>query len=358
MCAAFAAASRATARILSGVYDVMVREFSGFVKTDATAPSSQTFMIEIGRGVAPAKLNLILRVLGRRADGYHILRMLNVGLDLQDEIVLTESDEGGDSISVEYSELCAQRMGSCEQAALLDPAKNSMGRAVGAFRKAFGLRCGVQIKALKRIPSQAGLGGGSSDAALVLALLSNRYLGAEWAARHQRQVLDIATSLGADVPYFLSGKAAWVEGVGEVVTPLVSNPLAGREIVLIIPAFGCSTPKVYEQLRGSPVPSHAELPAEAISPSSWVINGRLQQRFIEAMGNDLEGSASQVAPQLRELLSSLRGVGGGLSQLTGSGSTIFVMPIDSSEFTLKARRELESLASEYDCGILSQRILG
>jgi len=315
-------------------------------------------MIEIGRGVAPAKLNLILRVVGRRADGYHLLKMLNVGLDLQDDVILTESLGAGDSISVEYSDLCAKRMGVEEQNDLLNPASNSMGRAVRAFREAFGLSCGVQIQALKRIPSQAGLGGGSSNAALVLALLCSRYLGAEGIARYQRQILEIAASLGSDVPYFLSGKSAWVEGVGEVVNPLAINSLAGREVILILPPFGCSTPKVYAQLRNSPLPSHKEIPAEFSSPASWVIDGRLQQGLIAAMGNDLEAAASQVAPQLQQLLSSLSGVGGGIAQLTGSGSTIFVMPGEAPYFTSKTSQILRDMAREYGCAIISQRILG
>ena len=214
---------------------------------------------------APAKLTLSLRITGRRADGYHLIDAEMVSLDWGD--TLTFSD--GDGLDVN-----ATTRGGMAVPAGEDNLVRLALRATG--RSAY-------IRLDKRIPSGAGLGGGSADAAAVL----------RWAGIDD---LAVAVELGADVPFCLRGGRARVSGIGEVVEPL---PFEERDLTLLIPPFGCSTPAVYaawDELGGP----------TADGP------------------NDLEPAALVVEPQLAEWRDKLGDATGQVPVLAGSGSTWFV----------------------------------
>jgi 4-diphosphocytidyl-2-C-methyl-D-erythritol kinase len=156
---------------------------------------------------APAKLNLFLHVTGRRADGYHLLQSVFVLIDWCDTLHFERRGDG--------------RLQRHDLGPAL-PADDLSLRAARALQQASGCSLGVDISVMKRVPWGAGLGGGSSDAASTLLAL-NRLWGLRW-PRERLQA--IAVTLGADVPFFVGGRPAFVEGIGDVLHPLPAAALA------------------------------------------------------------------------------------------------------------------------------------
>ena len=204
------------------------------------SPGSATRTVVLGERPwpAPAKLNLFLHILGRRPDGYHELQTCFQFVDLCDDIyVRVRLDgavrrlRGAEGVS-EDSDLCV--------------------RAARALQSAANCHLGADIDVVKRIPMGAGLGGGSSDAATCLVAL-NRLWGLDWPAA---RLAALGLTLGADVPVFVHGRAAWAEGVGDRLTPL-HPPLAPREdnYLILKPNVSVSTAEVFqdpELTRNSP----------------------------------------------------------------------------------------------------------
>ena len=306
---------------------------------------------------APAKLNLMLRVVGRRPDGYHLLEMLNLCVDLYDAIELTLSDHGQDALTVTFSESLAPRINAEEQRAIASFAHNSMGKAVEAFRAEFGLPHTAQICAHKRIPSGAGLGGGSSDAAVVLRLLAEATRAQARHAQTEQRLRHLALKLGADLPFFLGGRAAWVSGVGEQLGVIPSHPLSGREVLLVVPPFGCATPAVYAALRSQRPTIESPAPLRQLAPERWTEGAALATEFIQMLGNDLEAPACAVAPELTGLLAALRAIPGVYAQLTGSGSVVFVLPCEAAVFSAESKAAVLEGAVSARCQILYQKLL-
>ncbi len=226
-------------------------------------------MASIIKLVAPAKLTLGLRVVGVRPDGLHLIEAEMVTLDLFDSL---EIDVGGAGLTVYGGE-----------ADIPTGPTNLVNRAM-----ALAGRSGA-ITLTKRIPSQAGLGGGSSDAGAIL----------RWAGFDPRKQndLDRAAGLGADIAFCLAGGRANIAGIGERVTPLEFLPL---DFTLVTPPIACSTPLVYQAWDELGGPSNPD------------------------GGNDLEAAAILVAPELQEWRNQLAEATGEQPVLAGSGSTWFV----------------------------------
>ncbi len=188
---------------------------------------------------APAKVNFTLEVLGRRPDGYHDIISVMQALELADDVKITLTGEGENSIEV-----------FCDSPDVPDGPGNVAYRAARALLEEAGGSSrvspaptrGITIEITKRIPVAAGLGGGSSDAAAVLKGL-NILLGG---AVPEERLRETGAKIGADVPFFLSWPLALAEGIGERLKPL--EPLGEMWLVLIKPAFGVSTAWVYSQL--------------------------------------------------------------------------------------------------------------
>lgn len=251
--------------------------------------------------LAYAKLNLVLRIVGRREDGYHLLQSLFCAVDLADEIELEPLPRGIEIVA---------------PAELGPPEGNLAYRAAKLLLGENGP--GVRIVLRKRIPPGAGLGGGSSDAAAVLAGLNLLY-GFRKSAEELRNQ---AAKLGADVPFFLGRSPAWVEGIGERLTPL-DLPLP-FVFLLVIPPYPCPTAEVYRAYDALGLPFSPVGPIPKIPP----------------FPNDLWPAAVQVRPALRALratLEALPSLGVGLS---GSGSTLF-LAFPSQEAAEAARKELQ-----------------
>lgn len=176
---------------------------------------------------APAKLNLFLHVIGRRQDGYHLLQTAFQFLDYADELSFRVTNDG--------------RITRTEPPADVSEDTDLTLRAARALQEAMQVNQGVEIRVKKRIPIGGGLGGGSSDAATTLLALNHL-----WDLRLERsQLARLALQLGADVPVFVGGRAAWAEGVGEHLTPLEPKEVW---YVVVVPPVHVSTAKVFGEL--------------------------------------------------------------------------------------------------------------
>ncbi len=236
---------------------------------------------------APAKLNLFLHIVGRRPDGYHLLQSAFMLIDWHDSL---------------HFELRHDTVISREDLITPLPANDLIVRAAKALQQFSGCQMGVHIGVEKRIPTQAGMGGGSSDAASTLLALNQLWqLGLR---REQLQVIGI--QLGADVPFFLQGQHAWVEGIGEKLTP-VAIP-AGKFIVLK-PAQGLETQRIFSHpaLKRDTKPS--TMPDFAADPFDF---GH----------NDLQPVAQTLNPGVTQAIEWLA-ARGCKARMTGSGSAVF-----------------------------------
>jgi 4-diphosphocytidyl-2-C-methyl-D-erythritol kinase len=236
---------------------------------------------------APAKLNLFLHVLGRRADGMHLLQSAFVLIDWSDTLHFELRPNGG---------LSREDLG----AAL--PAQDLVLAAAHALQSASGTRLGAHIAIDKRVPARAGMGGGSSDAATCLLAL-NRL----WNLNYPLSKLaQLGLALGADVPFFLGGRNAWVEGIGERLTPLDLPP---ARFAVAKPGEGLETARIFqdEQLERSSAPA--------------IISGFAASPY--AFGeNVLQPVAQRLCPDVTQALEWL-GSQGVAARMTGSGSAVF-----------------------------------
>jgi 4-diphosphocytidyl-2-C-methyl-D-erythritol kinase len=250
---------------------------------------------------APAKLNLFLHITGRRADGYHLLQSAFMLIDWCDTVHLELRADG--NISREDLPNDAQPLPSSSIAhEEILPSEDLCVRAARALQAATSTAQGVHIRLHKRLPTQAGMGGGSSDAATCLLGL-NRL----WNLQLNRtQLQKIGLQLGADVPFFLSGGHAWVEGIGEQLTPLSLPP---ARFVVCKPPTGVSTPAIFTHSALERNCAHAIISGFAATPYDF---GR----------NVLQPVAELINPQVTQALNTLRQQG--LSpRMTGSGSAVF-----------------------------------
>lgn len=288
---------------------------------------------------APAKINFRLKVTGRRADGYHLLSMLNGLISLYDTITISLTDNVGISVET-YSSVGLER-----DPALDDPAVNLAARAATLVLKQAGVSAGIHIGIDKHIPSGGGLGGGSSNAGCVLKVLPRVLLDTGYIERTTYEELnsslaDRALSLGADVPFFLKHQSyiSHVAGIGEVVEALETEGLASLPVYLLLPSFSLSTRSVFE--RYATITNKQTVFYEDFqSPEVLDCSGLF--RLIE---NDLETAAVQEQPAIGTLIAQGRRLSGFVFGMTGSGSTLFAIPLAGS-FTKK--NELEELKKAF-----------
>lgn len=244
---------------------------------------------------APAKLNLFLHITGQRPDGYHLLQSVFALIDWCDVLhfeqradgVISRFDAGSAPTALPANDLCV--------------------RAALALQKATGTPLGAHITLEKNIPTQAGLGGGSSDAAACLLALQRL-----WGVRlPAAQLQALALSLGADVPFFLSTSHAWVEGIGEEITPIALPP---ADFWVLKPAEGVATPAIFaapDLARNTPSVAMQTFTALK-TPAEMAGFGR----------NDLQPVASRLCPSVESALDWLA-AHGLQGRMSGSGSAVF-----------------------------------
>jgi 4-diphosphocytidyl-2-C-methyl-D-erythritol kinase len=238
---------------------------------------------------APAKLNLFLHVTGRRPDGYHLLQSVFMLIDWWDVLHFDVKEDGlllrqDLTVALPEDDLCL--------------------RAARALQAASGTPLGALIKIDKRLPAQAGMGGGSSDAATCLLAL-NRLWGLNWPLS---RLLPIGLSLGADVPFFLRGHNAWVQGIGEDITPI---QLPAARFAVLKPAQGLDTAGIFKSAALKRDSSTATISDFAAQPFAF---GR----------NDLQAVAHGLCPEVFEALQWLENQGL-QARMTGSGSAVFAI---------------------------------
>ena len=249
-------------------------------------------------------MNLGLRVLGRRADGYHELDSVFWPLAHPcDDLFIRIRPEPGITV------LC--------DAPGIDPARNTLTKAHAAFAAHAGHAPGIEVQLVKRIPSGAGLGGGSSDAASLLLWLNSLL---ETPLAHE-DLTRVALTVGADVPFFLSARPSRVTGVGEVVEPLAGD-FSPRFLVLVSPGIHVATGEAFARL--DELRSRAAAPQNSLTKAAAADNG---SRLIGAarldLTNDLEAAVFPRHPQLAELKARLGGLGALAAAMSGSGSSVF-----------------------------------
>jgi 4-diphosphocytidyl-2-C-methyl-D-erythritol kinase len=254
---------------------------------------------------APAKINLHLAVKGRRPDGFHDLESIFLALDWGDSLCF---DCGGAEAQCAIQTTWDIPI----DGAVIQPEENIVFKAVSLFRERSGFMQGLRIRLAKRIPLGAGLGGGSSDAAATLLAL-NRLSGAELPLAALRE---LAEDLGSDVPFFLSGGAAFVSGRGERIEPLVVPE--GLSVVLVYPGFVSNTRLAFALLDADSHERRASWSREELiqalggKPADWPYHNDFLPVFLAA-GMEVYG----------DLLGELRRLGADFAALSGSGSTCF-----------------------------------
>lgn len=244
-----------------------------------------------------AKLNLDLRVLGVRPDGYHELATVFQSVDLGDVLHIESGGSGGIEIA-------------CSDPRVPRDDRNLVSRAAHHLCRALELEVpDLRVRIDKTIPTQAGLGGGSANAAAMLTGL-NAMLGKP---ASPLRLTAVAVTLGADVPFMLLGGAALGTGRGDILRPLPDLPL--YEVVIVHPGFGVSTAEAYrwfDQARRVEAPS----PVWPTTSTGW-------GEALAACTNDLEAPVASRHPEIAGLVRTLRAGGARLAAMTGSGSGVF-----------------------------------
>lgn len=259
---------------------------------------------------APAKINYLLDVIGKRPDGYHDLRMIMQRVNLCDEITLTLTNTPGIKVT-------------CNSKGAPDGPENIAWKAARALLDLAESDNGVNIEIIKNIPVAAGLGGGSSDAASVLMGMNELLqLGLT-----EQKLMEVGCKLGADVPFFIFKKTALAEGIGEKLIPLPEMPKCW--ILLINPGVHVSTAWVYRSLQ---LTSKSEL-------------NRLPEFFesiehvVSILSNDLESVTIPAFPVIADIKARLMNLGAVGSMMSGSGPTVFGI-FKSFDGAETARREV------------------
>jgi 4-diphosphocytidyl-2-C-methyl-D-erythritol kinase len=282
---------------------------------------------------APAKVNLTLRVLGRRADGYHDIESLVAFADIGDRLALTL----GDALT-----LAVIGPGAARTGAEADNLVTKAARALAA--RVSGLRAGA-FRLEKNLPVAAGLGGGSADAAAALRLLAQ----ANALAPDDPRLRDAARETGADVPVCLDPRPRVMRGIGEILSAPLSLPRL--HALLVNPGVAMPTKLVFSGWRPS---ANARRPAEHVALPN-IENEEQCLDWLASEANDLEAPAIALAPAIAEVLASLRVAAGcRLARMSGSGATCFALFASLEEIASAGK----NLRAQFPDWWISETVLG
>lgn len=257
--------------------------------------SSRTFTIP-----AHAKINWTLYVLGRRADGFHEIRTVFQTITLHDHLTFTPGDDERLTLT-------------CNEPSIPVDEKNLVMRAALALREKYQVRDGARMHLEKRIPAEAGLGGGSSDAAVALLGLTRL-----WRIKTSKEELtEIGARLGADVPFFFTGGTASGIGLGTEITPLADTP--AEHLLIIKPRAKVSTVEAYKALQRPALTKHRSDIILSISRAE----ARIPDSLHEALHNDFEPVIFELYPEIARARTRLLEQGARGALLAGSGASVF-----------------------------------
>lgn len=263
-----------------------------------------------------AKVNLLLRVLGRREDGYHEIETVFQTVTLHDRLTFQSGE--GDELEI-----------ICDSPEVPAGPENLVHRAAEALRARYGVRRGARVTLEKMIPAQAGLGGGSSDAAVALVGLARL-----WEVGAAREELaEVGARLGSDVPFFLTGGTALGTGTGVAVTPL--RDVRETPLVVVAPGAKVSTAEAYKALNARALTKEGAAATLSVSRAESRFSGSL----CEVMRNDFEPVVLGLWPEIGRAREGLLGAGARCALLSGSGSSLFGV-FDSEAEAERARRAL------------------
>lgn len=280
-----------------------------------------------------AKINWVLRVLGRRPDGYHELRTIFQTVTLHDR--LTFSSRRDSSLHL-----------TCDEPRIPVDEKNLAHRAATALRRRYGVDRGASIHLEKRIPAEGGLGGGSSDAAVALLGLAHLWQ----IETSRRELSEIGASLGADVPFFLTGGTALGLGLGTEVSTLPE--VTAEHLLIVTPEAKVSTAEAYKALS---LPALTKADGDIILSISCA-GAQFPGSLHDALYNDFERVIFRLEPEIERAKNALISVGAHGALLAGSGSSVFGI-FDNREAQERAEASLKNGAAGwrvFSCATLSR----
>jgi 4-diphosphocytidyl-2-C-methyl-D-erythritol kinase len=289
--------------------------------------SLQTFTLP-----AFAKVNWTLRVLGRRADGYHELQTIFQTITLCDRLTFTSSDDQHLTLD-------------CDEPLIPADESNLVMRAARALRQRFAVTQGAAIRLEKRIPSAGGLGGGSSDAAVALLALARL-----WRLETTgRELEELGASLGADVPFFFTGGTALGTGLGTEIEPLADAP--AKHLLIVKPPVAVSTAEAYKALNA---PALTKVGGDIILSSSRP-HTQIPDSWPDNLRNDFEPVIYGLHPEILRATAALKRAGARAALLAGSGASVFGI-FDNLESRVRAAEVLraETAWRLYECETLSR----
>ncbi|MBU3171434.1 4-(cytidine 5'-diphospho)-2-C-methyl-D-erythritol kinase [Clostridium estertheticum] len=267
---------------------------------------------------AYGKINISLDVVGKREDGYHLLKMIMQNVDLYDSLSFQKCNKG---INI-----------SCNKPYIPTDEKNLVYKAAKLFMDTYDIHEGINIYLKKNIPVAAGMAGGSADAAAVLRALPQIFK----IDVDVNELMKLGVKIGADVPYCIMGGTALCEGIGEIITPL--KPFKNQILVLVKPSFGVSTKEVFKNLDISKIFKH---------PDTDAIIKAMDEEKVEdvcnGMKNLLENVTLRKYPVLKRIKEDMIKMGAMGSMMSGSGPTIFAFFDDM----LKAQRCYDKFKIQY-----------
>lgn len=275
-----------------------------------------------------AKVNLDLRVIGKRKDGYHDLDMIVCPISLCDEITIERIDSEKELFTIENSSLKMDE-------------DNLVIKALRRFQDIVETTGGIKIHLLKRIPIEAGLGGGSSNAATTLLMLNELY----GFPLTETQLHQIAADLGADVPFFLKPQLAVVQGKGERIRYIRNSQLHHHFITVFKPNVGCSTSLVFQQVKSYSMPVSSAL-VELLDHGQMDV-------FFASIHNDLFLPACTAYPMIEDIEADLSLQFDAPLVMSGSGSSLILYQQLSDEVINDIKADILSISDVFSTQLLT-----
>ncbi|EQB89336.1 4-diphosphocytidyl-2-C-methyl-D-erythritol kinase [Clostridium punense] len=267
---------------------------------------------------AYGKINISLDVIGKREDGYHLLRMIMQTVDIYDELTFEPCEEG---IHI-----------TCDKEGVPTDKRNLVYKAIELFKNTYEIQGGIKVHINKNIPMEAGMAGGSTDAATALKAMRDLYK----PEVSNQELMDLGVKIGADVPYCILGGTALCEGIGEVITPL--KPFKNKVLLVVKPNFGVSTVSVYKAFNIKEVKDHPDTEGLITAMEKEDVS-----YVAENMMNLLEEVTIKKNEEIQEIKAFMVEEGSLGAMMTGSGPTVFGF-FESKD---KAEKCYEKLKGKY-----------